>query len=108
MLQILASRQLVFDSDSEVQSSDGFYYRPRINNYESVDSFQKPNLLFQMTGARKHPCKQVGIHKVLNLLENPVNPLLYFIVPKDRFSDFKYQKYEDTSGKIMQQPTLRS
>ena len=106
MLQFLASRQLVFDSDSEVQSSDGYYYRPRTNNYESVDSFQKPNLLFQMTGARKHPCKQVGIHKVLNLLGNPVSPLLYFIVPKDRFSDFKYQKYEDSSGKIMHQSTF--
>jgi hypothetical protein len=103
--QFFASRQLVFDSDSEVQISDGYYYRPRINNYESVDSFQKPNLLFQMTGARKHPCKQVGIHKVLHLLGNPVSPFLYFIVPKDRFSDFKYQKYEDTNGKIMQQPT---
>jgi hypothetical protein len=105
MFQIPASRQFVFDSDSEVQSSDGYYYRPRINNYKSVDSFQKPNLLFQMTGARRHPCKQVGIHKVLNLLGNPVCPLLYFIVPKDRFNDFKYQKYEDTNGKIMQQPT---
>ncbi|KAI8894042.1 hypothetical protein BC833DRAFT_531060 [Globomyces pollinis-pini] len=105
MLQFLASRQLVFDSDSEVQSSEGYYYRPRINNYESVDSFQKPNLLFQMTGTRKHPCKQVGIHKVLNLLGNPVSPILYFVVPKDRFSDFKYQKYEDSSGNIMQQPS---
>lgn len=105
MLQVLATRQLVFDSDSEVQSSDGYYYRPRIKNYESVDSFQKPNILFQITGARKHPCKQVGIHKVLNLLGNPVNPLLYFIVPKDRFSDFKFQKYEDTNGKFLQQST---
>lgn len=104
-IQFPASTQRLFDSDSEVQLSDGYYYRPRINNYESVDSFKTPNLLFQMTGARKHPCKQVGIHKVLNLLGNPVSPLLYFIVPEDRFSDFKYQKYEDTNGKIMQQPT---
>jgi hypothetical protein len=58
-----------------------------------------------MTGARRHPCKQVGIHKVLNLLGNPVCPLLYSIVPKDRFNDFKYQKYEDTNGKIMKQST---
>ena len=58
-----------------------------------------------MTGARAHPCKQAGIHKVLNHLGNPENPLLYFIVPKDRFSDFKYQKFEDAQGKILKEPT---
>ena len=105
-LQLPALQQLVFDNDSQVQSSNGYYYRPRINNYESVDSFEKPNLLFQMTSAREHPCKQAGIHKVLNLLGNPSNPSLYFIVPKDRFSDFKLQKYEDAHGKILQEPTF--
>ncbi|KAJ3254311.1 hypothetical protein HK103_007282 [Boothiomyces macroporosus] len=105
-LELPRLEQLVFDNDLEVQSAnDSYYYRPRITNYESVDSFEKPNLLFQMTCASKHPCKQAGIHKVLNLLGNPSNPSLYFVVPIDRFSDFKYQKFEDAQGKPMQEPT---
>ena len=67
---------------------------------ESI-SFENPNLLFQMTGARKHPCKQAGIHKVLNLLRSLEDPLLYFIVPKDCFSSFKYQKYQGSDGEIL-------
>jgi hypothetical protein len=102
LLQLLQLQQLVFEDDEQVKSNgDEFYYRPRSSIYESVDSFVKPCLLFQMTGAQKHPCKQVGIHKVLNLLGNPKEPCLFFVVPGDRFADFKYQKYEDAQGKAM-------
>jgi hypothetical protein len=58
--------------------------------FESVDSFIKPNLLFQMTGAKDHPCKQTGLRDVLNILGNPLNPELYSVVP-DRFDTFTYQ-----------------
>jgi hypothetical protein len=104
-IQLPRVPQLVFDNDEHVRSVDGFYFRPLVFNYESVDSFEKPNALFQMTGAKKHPCKQVGIHNVLNLLDQPINPSLFFVVPKDRFANFKYQKYEDSNGKPMKEPT---
>ena len=100
-------QEFLFDNDLDVQASN-FYFRPKITNYESVDSFAKPNLLFQITGANKHPCKQNGIHKVLNLLGNPSDPMLFFIVPNDCFQNFKYQKYEDNTGHIMQEPTYKN
>jgi hypothetical protein len=97
--------QLVFEEDAQVQASTDRYFRPRIDNYKSVDAFVKPAFLFQMTCAKTHPCKQAGIHKVLNLLGNPKDPILFFVVPKERFSDFRYQRYEDAQGKTMQEPT---
>ncbi|KAJ3078578.1 hypothetical protein HK100_010671 [Physocladia obscura] len=96
---------LLFADEQQVQASSGMYYRPHVNNYESVDSFIKPNLLFQMTSAKKHPCKQVGLNHVLELLGNPSNPTLYFVVPKDRFKEFKFQSYEDANGNTMKTPS---
>ena len=104
ILELETLPQFVFDKDSEVTSS-GIYYRPKISNYESIDSFELPNRLFQMTSARNRPCKQAGIHKVLNLLGNPSDPCLYFVVPKGLFSDYKFQNYEYANGKTMPKPT---
>ena len=104
-VELPALEQHVFVADAEVQSEGDYYYRPKINNYESVDSFEKPDRLFQMTGARAHPCKQTGVHNVLKLLGNPENPSLYFVVPNDRFKHFKYQKYHDSQQGIMEKPT---
>ncbi|KAJ1547754.1 hypothetical protein HK096_000228 [Nowakowskiella sp. JEL0078] len=94
----------VFDTDSQILTTMNSYLLPKHNNFESVDSFIKPNLLFQMTSAKKHPCKHAGLHRVLNLLGSPLNPQLYFVVPMDQFESFGFQKYEDSKGKIMNMP----
>jgi hypothetical protein len=60
-----------------------------------------------MTGARRHSCKQVGINKALELLKNPNNPELYFVVPEDRFETFTYQNYQGTDGHVLQQPSVK-
>ena len=100
----------LFDNDGEMteqQVADRWVYeRPKINNYESVDSFiRKGPFLFQMTGARYHPCKQTGLHKVLTLLNGPPGAKLFFVVPQDRFKSFTYQKYEGSDGKKLDQPS---
>jgi hypothetical protein len=100
----------LFDNDGEMteqQVADRWVYeRPKINNSESVDSFiRKGPFLFQMTGARYHPCKQVGLHKVLNLLASPLDAKLFFVVPQDLFENFIYQKYEGSDGKKLDQPS---
>jgi hypothetical protein len=58
-----------------------------------------------MTGAHKHPCKQAGLHDVLDLLGNPATPRLYFVVPPDRFADFRYQRYLDSKRRRMTMPS---
>ena len=94
-----------FESETELQSSTASYFRPRITNYESVDSLSKPNRLFQMTVSGKHPCKQAGLYKLLNLLQNPQGPELYFFVPDDKFESFRFRKYEDSAGHALEEPT---
>jgi hypothetical protein len=41
------------------------------------------SILFQMTGARKHPRKEVGIDTALALLNKPHNPELCFVLLQD-------------------------
>ncbi|KAJ1339531.1 hypothetical protein BSLG_005855 [Batrachochytrium salamandrivorans] len=43
---------LLFSNNSQVQNATNCYFRPISNTFESVDSFIKPNLLFQMTCQR--------------------------------------------------------
>jgi hypothetical protein len=59
-----------------------------------------------MTGAKDHPCKQTGLRDVLNILDNPSNPVLYFVVPPDRFDTFTYQSYHGTDGKVLSQKSI--
>ena len=94
---------LYSSNDSEFQNAFNCYFRPVSKIFESVDSFIKPNLLFQMTGAKDHPCKQTGLRDVLEILGNPLKPELYFVVPPDRFASFKYQSYHGTDGKVLSQ-----
>ncbi|EGF76734.1 hypothetical protein BATDEDRAFT_28175 [Batrachochytrium dendrobatidis JAM81] len=62
-----------------------------------------PNLLFQMTGAKDHPCKQTELCDVLEILGNPSKPELYFVVPPDRFACFTRQSYHGTDGRVLSQ-----
>jgi hypothetical protein len=94
---------LYSSSDSKFQNTNNSYFRPVSKIFESVDSFIKPNLLFQMTGAKDHPCKQTGLRDALEILGNPLKPELYFVVPPDRFASFKYQSYHGTDGKVLSQ-----
>ena len=90
-------------NDQAFQEANNRYFLPVSKIFESVDSFIKPNLLFQMTGAKEHPCKQTGLRDVLNLLGNPIEAKLYFVVPPDRFASFKFQSYHGTGGKVLHQ-----
>ncbi|EGF81375.1 hypothetical protein BATDEDRAFT_23764 [Batrachochytrium dendrobatidis JAM81] len=94
---------LLFSNNSQVQNATNCYFRPISNTFESVDSFIKPNLLFQMTGAKDHPCKQTGICDVLEILGNPSKPGLYCVVPPDRFACFTRQSYHGTDGRVLSQ-----
>ncbi|EGF80846.1 hypothetical protein BATDEDRAFT_24299 [Batrachochytrium dendrobatidis JAM81] len=94
---------LLFSNNSQVQDATNCYFRPISNTFESVDSFIKPNLLFQMTGAKDHPCKQTELCDVLEILGNPSKPELYFVVPPDRFACFTRQSYHGTDGRVLSQ-----
>ncbi|OQR82817.1 hypothetical protein THRCLA_23197 [Thraustotheca clavata] len=93
---------IVFKNDTEIATASNMnYLQPAVKNYESVDSIIKPDILFQVTCAHKHPCKQKGLYNVLKLLKNPQNPRLYFVVQPDRFATFRYQRYQDSKRKTL-------
>ncbi|KAK6091297.1 hypothetical protein MT418_8583 [Batrachochytrium dendrobatidis] len=94
---------LLFSNNSQVQDATNCYFRPISNTFESVDSFIKPNLLFQMTGAKDHPCKQTELCDVLEIFGNPSKPELYFVVPPDRFACFTRQSHHGTDGQVLSQ-----
>jgi hypothetical protein len=92
---------LYSSNNLEFQLATHHYYRPKTEIFESIDSFIKPNLLFQMTISKNHPCRQTGLRNVLETLGNPVNPELYFVVPPDIFPSFTYQNYIGKDGKVL-------
>ena len=96
----------LFSNNSQIENATNCYFRPVSKIFESVDSFIKPDLLFQMTGAKNHPCKQTGLRDVLNILDNPSNPVLYFVVPPDLFDSFTYQSYHGKDGKVLSQERI--
>jgi hypothetical protein len=93
----------LFSEQSQIQNEENRYFRPSNKRFESVDSFIKPNILFQMTGAKNHPCKQAGLLSVLTTLGKPLEPKLYFVVPPDRFESFTSQRYQGVKGRVLTQ-----
>lgn len=71
-LELIVSKTKVFTSDQDVtEASNGTYLWPQATNYAAVDAIMKPNRLFQVTGAHKHPCKMQHLKNVLTLLGDP-------------------------------------
>ena len=90
----------VFEGNIRVAADDPpTYLRPASGNFESVDAMGTPNELFQMTCAKVHPCKRQGLRRVLDMLGNPAEPRLYFVVPADIFGDFEFQNYQKSGRK---------
>ena len=67
------------------QSIQNRYFRPISKIFESLGSFFKPNLLFQITGSKDYPGKQTVLRAIWKSFES------FFILPPDRFALFKYQ-----------------
>ncbi|KAF1787627.1 hypothetical protein GQ600_26004 [Phytophthora cactorum] len=88
---------VVFTNENEISAADAtMYLRPAAKNYKSV------------TGPHKYRFKQAGQLNVLDILGNPTAPRLFFVLPPDRFTVFRYQRYLDLKRKRMQMPTYRS
>jgi hypothetical protein len=95
------SEVYVFSNASELKEIDATkYYRPRVKNYESLDSF-KELWMFQIGVGPTHPVKIHGIReflKVRGLFENSKivssDPIcLIFVVPPERFDSYSAQKF---------------
>ncbi|KAF1792100.1 hypothetical protein GQ600_27888 [Phytophthora cactorum] len=92
-IQLSERPTVVFNNDNEVIAADTtIYLRPAAKNYKSVDAISKPDVLFQASTRFKTSWK-------------PAAPRLYFVLPQDRFTDFRYQRYLDSNRKRMTMPS---
>uniref|UniRef100_A0AAV1TTM9 Crinkler effector protein N-terminal domain-containing protein n=1 Tax=Peronospora matthiolae TaxID=2874970 RepID=A0AAV1TTM9_9STRA len=98
---VLRERKVtVFEGNARVTADDPpTYLLPASGNFESVDAMGTPNELYQITCAKVHPCKHQGLRRVLDMLGNPAEPRLYFVVPADIFEDFEFQNYQKSGRK---------
>ncbi|CAH1757166.1 10879_t:CDS:2 [Entrophospora sp. SA101] len=78
-----------------------FYNRPHKKKQESVDSLvpheHEPDHIYQITVGKNHPIKVNGFKELHEYLHTYHKIYLYFVVPKDKFEDFSYQKYVTTT-----------
>uniref|UniRef100_A0AAV1TNZ9 Mannose-6-phosphate isomerase n=1 Tax=Peronospora matthiolae TaxID=2874970 RepID=A0AAV1TNZ9_9STRA len=99
MRKLRPRQTLFFKRGHDVTHSDvGEFLQPASRNYELVDAMAKPDELFQVTCAQVHPCEQNGLLKALEMLGNPDEPRLYFVVPPDVYEGFEYQEYHTVKG----------
>ena|SRR5581483_6041075 len=76
----MALKQEYYDDVGEIRVAQGKYYRPIAKNYQSIDGYIHPNILFQTAISDKHGVKQEGLKK-LDVLDETKKIRLYFVVP---------------------------
>ncbi|CAG8690486.1 17124_t:CDS:1, partial [Acaulospora morrowiae] len=84
---------------SKIQTiEDGKYYRPANKNFPSIDAIIAPNILFQMTTARNHPIKIIGLKKLYSKLITTGEISFYFVAPAELYDQFQKQKFITTDN----------
>ncbi|RHZ55278.1 hypothetical protein Glove_417g36 [Diversispora epigaea] len=86
--------KLIFNKINEIK--EGMYCQSKSKNFGSIDAIVAPDILFQMTVSSDHP---ININSLKNLVDklggvsgkDPIN--FYFVLPKDKYNDFKNQKF---------------
>jgi hypothetical protein len=84
-----ALSKVSFNNIEDVEISKGMYYQLLAKNYQSIDNYIHPNILFQITVAERHRVKQEGLRKYEKILNHSEKIRLYFVVPKERFETYK-------------------
>ena len=91
--------KIVFDDWSAVsKAEEGTYCRPRVSNNPAIDSVRQPAQLYQITVAAKHGINCAGLKRAVENMKHSSGVVLYFVVPPDRFVDFKEQKIQQGVG----------
>ena len=91
--------RIVFDDWSAVRKADeSTYCRPRASNKAAIDSVRQPAQLYQMTVAAEHGINCAGLKQAVESMRHSSGVALYFVVPPDRFFNFKAQKIQQGVG----------
>jgi len=110
-------RLVTFDSLGGLPLEQGVYYKPKDPNFGVLDAFMKIGdsyALFQMTVSdKRHEISHAALTNLLRVLgfsdeklPNPGDVKLYFVVPPEKFTEFKKQNYISTEGKVIRETQL--
>jgi hypothetical protein len=93
-----------FDSLEEIKDRNGAYGQPNSKSFAVVDSVSFSDSEkngFQITASYKHQPKHKLVKQLVEAvgLEKGKVFRLYFVVPADKFEDYKFQKYLKSAGK---------
>jgi len=81
---------------------ENVYWKPKIRNFEGIDAaigIEDKIYLFQMTVSLEHSTKTNNLKKIVDNFKCK-KIYLCFVVPEDKFVDFKKQSYLNTDGKV--------
>ena len=85
----------------------GQYCQPEARNFPVLDALLLPGTLLQMTVAEQHAVDEAALAKILDTLALSSAELV-FVVPPDKFDEFKAYKFKDTAlGARVTQLALR-
>lgn len=102
-LTLSACDTVRFHSWSDVTTYDGnAYYQPVSAQLEGIDS-ACGNACFQMTVSDSHPVRADGVNEWMKTA-SAAECRLYFVVPREKFVEFKKQPYHNDKGKVKKAP----
>ena len=78
--------------------ADKVYAHPRTKILGAVDALMRPDKMFQMTIGEKHPIKAARLQDAMAMLQPQGQLRLYFVIPRDRWDDFKEQPYHSSGS----------
>jgi hypothetical protein len=80
------------------------FWQPLSKHLPSINLLRGPANFFQVTVSKTHPINHQGLSKALELVDkSESNQRLYFVVPSNIYSTYKYQQYHTKDGKKYKQ-----
>jgi ribosomal protein L25 (general stress protein Ctc) len=82
--------QMIANPSDIFNLQNGFYGRPSIATFPTIDSVVRPNMLFQVTGSSSHDVNIDGLVKAVKALNVKLSDRvsIFFVVPPEQFDTF--------------------
>jgi hypothetical protein len=65
------------------------YLRPHNMSQPGIDSIRQPGTLYQITSSTSHGINVKGLKEAMEVMQEPAQVTLYFVVPEDEFDKFR-------------------
>jgi hypothetical protein len=91
----------VYQNLSEARAFNAsVYLRPHNMGQAAIDSIRQPATLYQITSSTSHGINLEGLKKVMEVMQEPAQATLYFVVPEEEFDKFSVNGIKDLQAGI--------